>query len=221
MRAEKVGVRFLRIVGVGIAGLLGVAGVIAFVAFVLLVEIGGISYRKDCLTSQGTVSQSWTFQWAAPIPFVFRPSEKGCIVHTGAHVALNAIGIDTFTPSTPEAILGQATAAANVNPYWPALNLTVRTLQNTPTSADLTTHIAALSTAQDDLVKLSPPAAYSAAHQQLTSTLTGLVAEGHKLQQALMHGNRRAVALISSRVRNLSAQVRPELVELNRIHSAQ
>ena len=35
----------------------------------------------------------------APIPYVFRACDAGCVVHTGARVALNAAGIFPFAPT--------------------------------------------------------------------------------------------------------------------------
>ncbi len=75
-----------------------------------MVEIGGISYRKDCLSASGGVVKSWTFTWFAPIPFVFRPSEPGCEVHTGIRVALNAVGI---APIKEVSLAGEASELSN------------------------------------------------------------------------------------------------------------
>ncbi|HWH93963.1 MAG TPA: RHS repeat-associated core domain-containing protein [Baekduia sp.] len=83
----------MRRVMAGIGSALGIALAVASVGAIGATEVGGISYRKDCITSQGKVEKSWTFTWFAPLPFLFRPGGEGCEVHTGLRVALNAIGI--------------------------------------------------------------------------------------------------------------------------------
>lgn len=131
-------------------------GGVAVLLIVLLVEVGGISYRKDCLTNRGTVSQSWTFTWYAPLPFLFRPSETNYIVHAGTRVALNAIGIDTFKPSTPETIAGHFASSTGVDPYWPKVKATIDELQAETSATSLTDYIAAFRKARDALGGLSP-----------------------------------------------------------------
>jgi hypothetical protein len=76
------------------SALVGLVGAVVSLAFFALVEVGGITYRKDCPTARGTVSHDWTVKWYLPLPFVFRPSEIGCEVHTGARVFLSSLGID-------------------------------------------------------------------------------------------------------------------------------
>jgi hypothetical protein len=209
---------FIRGVGAAIGGLLGLVGVLLFL---VLVEVGGISYRKDCLTNQGTVSQSWTFTWFAPIPFLFRPSQQGCVVHTGTRVALNAIGIDTFKPSTPESIAGQGASSAGVDPYWPKLRAVLVELSNQPQSGSLSDHIAALVKARDAVASLSPPAPYAAAHQNLVATMSALVASGQELRTALQHRDRQTEAAILNLSQTETASFKSDVAELDRVHSTQ
>jgi hypothetical protein len=209
---------FVRGVGAAIGGLLGIVGVLLFL---VLVEVGGISYRKDCLTNQGTVSQGWTFTWFAPIPFLFRPSQQGCVVHTGTRVALNAIGIDTFKPSTPESIAGQGASSAGVDPYWPKLRAVLIELSNQPQSGSLSDRTAALIKARDAVASLSPPAPYAAAQQHLVATMSALVASGQELQAALQRGDRRDEAAILNLSKTETSSFKSDLAELDRVHSAQ
>ena len=74
--------------------------------------VGGISYRKDCLSTDGAVTTSWTFTWLAPIPYIFRPSEDDCAVHTGTRVALSAVGIAGFEKPTVVGIAKKLSADA-------------------------------------------------------------------------------------------------------------
>lgn len=208
----------VRSIAAGIGGLVGVVGVLVFV---LLVEVGGISYRKDCLTNRGTVAQSWTFTWYAPLPFLFRPSETNCIVHAGTRVALNAIGIDTFKPSTAESIAGHFASSTGVNPYWPKLNGVIDQLLNQPPASSMSDHIAALGSARAALARLNPPAPYRATHDQLVTTLTALLSTSQQLQKALLRGDRRAYTRIRNASKGTANNFRLELGQLNQIHSAQ
>jgi hypothetical protein len=89
----------------------GVAGVL--LAFTLAASqvglfVGGVSYRKDCVNKEGKITQNWTFTWLAPIPYLFRPSEPGCVIHTGTRVALNAVGIAQFSDTSSTKIANEA-----------------------------------------------------------------------------------------------------------------
>ncbi len=207
----------LRRVGAGVAGLAVAA---AFLVFFLLVLVGGNAYRKDCLTDRGTVSESWTFTWYSPLPFVFRPSETGCVVHAGTRVALNAVGIDTFKPSTPD-LIAQHQAGVAHDSYWPVVRETLLELESVPQTADLTTHVAALVKARDALAKLTPPSSYSAAHAQLVSAITALATAGQQLQQALLRGDRQTATRIVNSQRALVAHLDNAVTGLNQAHAAQ
>jgi hypothetical protein len=71
-------------------GLLLVAamGLSAFVLF-----NAGLAYRTDCVTTDGHVRSSWSYDWNAPIPYLLAPSEQGCTVHNGTRVALGRLGL--------------------------------------------------------------------------------------------------------------------------------
>jgi hypothetical protein len=100
------------------------------VALLLALEIGGISFRKDCVTRRGTVSHEWTFRWYAPIPYVFRPSKPGCVVHTGTRVALNALGLFPYSED-PGSILAKSGAATQGEvAYLDAVYFVVRDIVN-------------------------------------------------------------------------------------------
>jgi hypothetical protein len=92
-------------------GMLGVGAAFVLVVLGVALEIGGVSYRKDCVTSQGTVKHDWTFQLGPPIPYAFRPSQPGCAVHTGMRVALNEIGLFPYTEN-PGRILANSGGSA-------------------------------------------------------------------------------------------------------------
>lgn len=198
----------------------GLAFGLVFLAVVLLVEIGGITYRKDCLTNRGTVTQSWTVTWYAPLPFLFRPSETGCVVHVGTRVALNAIGIDTFSPSTADAIAGHQVNVSG-DQYWPRVRAAMLELEAVPQTADLTSHLAALTKARDTVQGLDPSPAYAVANEQLVVALSALVAAGHRLQHALLQGDGRAEAAVLGSQKQLVSSLAAAATNLDRIHSAQ
>lgn len=202
--------------GAGIRGLIALVGV---GLFVLLVLVGGNVYRTDCLTARGTLTQSWSFTF--DVPFVFNPSETGCTVHVGTRIALNAIGIDTFKPSTPELIAAKAATIANVDPYWPQLKTTLVELHHSTASDTLTGNITAFARVRDALVKLSPTARYSVAHHKLVVTLTALLTDSQQLQQALLRGDRRAEAATAVAGWDTIGEVNADITALNQIHAAQ
>jgi hypothetical protein len=201
--------------GVCIGGRVALAGV---GLFVLLVLIGGNLYRTDCRTAGGGVARSWTFSW--DVPFVFSPSATGCSVHVGTRIALNAIGIDTFSSSTSELAAGKAARAANVDAYWPQVKSTLVELQNGPASDTLTGNITGLALARDALVKLSPTAPYSGRHHKLVVTLTALLIDGQKLDRALLRGDRSAQAAIAVAAWARINEINADVTALDQIHAA-
>src|SRR4051812_40843586 len=105
----------------GVAGAVGAALGLAFILLQLGLFTGGVSYRKDCLNAEGRVTQSWTFTWFAPLPYLFRPSDPDCVVHTGTRVALNAIGIAPYSDTNSTKIAEAAVESANPDAetaYW-------------------------------------------------------------------------------------------------------
>src|SRR4051794_7088456 len=86
------------------AGGLGAIVVFVIVGLQIALFAGGVSYRKDCITDKGTEKRDWNFTILSPVPYLFRPSEDGCQVHTGARVAMNAIGLFPYRP-TRDAII--------------------------------------------------------------------------------------------------------------------
>lgn len=208
----------LRRVGATIGGLAG--GVAALLIF-LLVVVAGNSYRKDCLTNRGTISQSWTFNWASPVPFLFRPSESNCVVHVGTRVALNEIGVDTFKPSTAQTLAGHFASATGIDPYWPKLKVTIAELLSREAgAASLTARIAAFVDAQATLAALNPPPAYRSAHQQLFAAITLVLTSDQRAQNALLRGQRPPHSIVKTSD-TATRDVNSALTELSRIHSAQ
>jgi hypothetical protein len=101
--------------GVVVGGLLALVGMLLFFGLMT----GGLAYRKDCVTQEGTVKHDWVFQWAQPLPYLFRPSQPGCAVHTGTRVALDEIGLFPFTdnPGRIAAKSGGSAAGSDVAYY--------------------------------------------------------------------------------------------------------
>lgn len=80
-------------------------GVLA-IALVAL-EIGGITYRMDCLEADGRVSKEWTVQWFIPIPYLLPPERSGCVARSGTGVVLSDIfGIWRYDDARSELLRG-------------------------------------------------------------------------------------------------------------------
>src|SRR5690242_4306652 len=91
-----------------VAAALGSVVGVAVVLLILALEVGGVTFRKDCATGPGGVSKSWDVQWFIPIPYLFRPSESGCTVHTGTRVALDGLGLFPIPAETASGIVQKA-----------------------------------------------------------------------------------------------------------------
>lgn len=163
--------------------------------------IGGISYRKDCLTNQGKITKSWTFTWFAPIPYVFRPDDPDCVVHTGTRVALNEVGIAPFEETTATMIANKSVdeTTDTETAYWVKLsgaledyhirNRTLERKLNANRDGGLT--IENLNEAQrsvdmvlTDLRDLDPPPRYAAAHNELVAGMSDAQQHGREMQAA-------------------------------------
>lgn len=92
----------------------GVGAVVGFLISLLVIAvlIGGYSYRKTCPTAAQGIERSWTFQIAAFLPYIFKPSETDCSVHSGTRVALSAIGLFKIKNETAGQIARQDAANA-------------------------------------------------------------------------------------------------------------
>jgi hypothetical protein len=108
----------------------GAALGIALVALLLALAVGGISYRKYCVTRQGKVSHEWTFQWSPPIPYVFRPSKPDCVVHTGTRVALNELGLLPYSEDVGSILAKSGAATEGEVAYLEAVYFVVRDVVN-------------------------------------------------------------------------------------------
>lgn len=158
--------------------LLDGAGAIAAIVFVGLqffLFVGGVSYRKDCLSDEGKVRSDWTFTVFAPVPYVFRPSEAGCQVHTGTRVALNAIGVATFAkPSTTtlaDNAVDDAEGLSAGDAYFARIKARLVELQRAPQARDFAEGQHILDDAARSIESVTPPAAYAAAHTQVVSAV--------------------------------------------------
>jgi hypothetical protein len=176
-------------IGSGLLSTLGVVLALSWGVAFLLVEFGGISYRKDCITSQGELKKAWTFTWFAPLPFVFRPSQQGCKVHTGARVALDALGLFPFR----ELSLASAAREASNDPsldanqkYYALLfaNLTDLHNWNAAHPRDYEGGITKLRQSARALDQLAPPNVVAGEHHQLVTLFRSAATSGQRLLAA-------------------------------------
>jgi hypothetical protein len=191
-----------------------------FVGLQFALFVGGVSYRKECLKQDAaTVKTDWTFTWFAPIPYVFRPSEPGCIVHTGTRVALDSFGIAKFEPTTPELIASKyAATASNENAaYLGQVKVTLVAMQKaSQTSLTFTQAFAIINRTEQRIAALTPPPRYVGLHNRLLTVLRDAEGHGHAAQDAIRAGNGAALARARRHAQIDNARMRAVFQEVNR-----
>lgn len=183
--------RVLDSLGVALGAVLAVVWIVAFLG----IEVGGISYRKDCVRADGSVTKSWTFTWFAPIPFLFRPSEQGCEVHTGARVALSALGVARIKDVT---LAGEAakssrdTALPSDQRYFAALVAALRGNYDYTQAHpdDLPGIVGSIRRTGARLADLTPPESVASEHAVLVAGWRKEASLGKKLIAARSAGDR-------------------------------
>lgn len=182
----------------GVGALLGMG----FIILVLALETGGISFRKDCATPRGTVSKSWTVQWFIPIPYLFRPSEAGCSVHTGTRVALNAIGVFPFSDDAGTIAQRSSTGAAaraSGQAYYAVVYSVVADVANAKPSASRAEGERLYYKNLAKLEALHPPSFLTNEHQQLLAEFREFKTDGRAMAAAQRRGDQAALQRLISR----------------------
>lgn len=194
----------------------------AFVGLQIALFVGGISYRKDCLTNEGAVKSSWTFTWLAPIPYLFRPSEDGCQVHTGTRVALNAMGIAGFEKPTTIS-LAKDLSSKTANPdlaYYGRLKGYLLDYNKRSAAVQsigegqrlLDEHIGRLNS-------LTPTAKYADVHARLIALYRASKTYGRQLQEASAASDQDGYDAAVKRLRGQGDENDAIVKEINRLHS--
>lgn len=196
----------MRRVAGGIGSTLGVLLVVGWFGLVLLVEIGGISYRKDCVNSQAKVEKSWTVTWYAPIPFLFRPSEEGCEVHTGVRVALNAVGLFPFKELNVANAAREAADSPSLTEgqrYYAALFALMkdRADYNQSHPNDVQGGINQLRSDAAALDRMAPPDVVAKDHNELRALYRETADDGDKMIAAIRARDRDAVLALEPKLR--------------------
>lgn len=175
----------------GLGALLAVA---LFVVFIAL-EIGGISFRKDCVTPQGTVTHDWTFQWYAPIPYVFRPSAPGCAVHTGTRVALNEIGLFPYNENPGRILLKSGAATqSNGTAYYDGLYAVIVDIVNQVKAGGfLKAPPDFMSREQAAIEQLSPPSHFAEQQAKILHDWLEVEAEFRSAKAASARGDKKTL----------------------------
>jgi len=166
-----------------------------WVAFMLFVVTGGNSYRKDCISDQGRVESSWSFSWYAPIPFVFRPSEDGCEVHTGARVLLDKAGLFTFADPSVAGIGAKAaedSSDENVAYFTASGSALTQYTNDFPKATTIGEALDFLNTLDEQLKAVDPPAQYETIHNDLLAAISRMQATAAKAQAFAASGDQAA-----------------------------
>jgi hypothetical protein len=207
-----------------LAGIVGSALAVAFIATQVGLVVGGLSYRKDCGNTKGTVTQDWTFTWLAPIPYLFRPNESGCVIHTGTRVALNAVGVAGFSETTTSKIADESLARdASADPdtvYWVrARSALVDYLDRNGSRKTLADALASIDTLRGQLAALEVPAKYADAHAGVIAVLNTMKRHGEDLGAAANSGDRGAYSRAEQHIDPDAAAMQDAIQRLNRVHA--
>jgi hypothetical protein len=92
-----------------------------FIGLQFFLYVGEISYPQGMRQPAGADRHELVITWFAPIPYLFRPTDPSCVVHTGTRVALNAAGIAKYADTTVSAVADRAVKGASPhdnNAYW-------------------------------------------------------------------------------------------------------
>lgn len=200
-------------------GLLGVA----LGLFLLALWAGGISYRKEC-DDRGVIKRDWKVTWYAPLPYVFRPDDPRCVVHTGTRVALASIGIAEFEPTTPE-LIAQRTApkaTSRDDAYFVRLRaIMTGFFKRTERSTSIFEGQVILRDTRAKLSKLEPTTRFAPLQRRLDLVLARQQRTGEKLQVAIESGDRSVYhERLSGELLAEARETRRILMEYNRLHAA-
>jgi hypothetical protein len=206
----------------GLATGVGALAGMLFVALQFGLFVGGISYRKDCLTASGAVKSDWSFTWFAPIPYVFRPSQAGCEIHTGTRVVLNSLGVGRFSSPTTASLAKKASMESDNDQlaYFGQLKASIVEYQNeSATVADIDAGQKLLNKILGELDQLEPPTKYAAVQGRLIQLFRDTESAGREAQAAVDAGDQEALAAVSRRIRRMDPPFRSIIAEFNRLHS--
>jgi hypothetical protein len=209
-------------------GLAGAAGAVLGLGFIVLqvgLYTGGVSYRKDCINAQGQITKSWTFTWLAPIPYLFRPDDPNCVIHTGSRVALNAVGIAKFADTTSTAIADQAVDRATPDgdtAYWVKLRGALNDYEaRNAKIADIDGAQQSIDTLFGQLTALDPTARYGSAHAKLVAAVQTLQRDGRDMAAAARDGDQSAYQRLQEKAANGDGvKVKTAMDALNAAHGS-
>lgn len=218
--------RFRRLGGVasGAAAVVTVLGATVFnVAFFGLL-VGGLAYKKECATNRGTVRTDWTFQWWPPIPYLFRPGESGCIVHTGTRVALNAVGIAEYPKATLTSIARDAaekTGDKSAAYYVQIREATREYMNRNKASQSVSDAEKSIDGYLDVLRELEPPPQYPSPHRKLIDELTDARSRADGIRSAIEADDQAAMRRMMPAFRRQAREIAKALREIERIRAAE
>jgi hypothetical protein len=201
----------VRKAGAALLGGFGMVLAILWFGAVGLVEIGGISYRKDCVTAEGTIKKDWTFSWFTPIPFVFRPSQEGCQVHTGVRVAMNAVGLFPYKEYSASQAARDAASDPDLDAnqqYFAALYADLNDMKtwNAKHPEDMRGGIAVLNKTADAIDELTPPETVATEHHRLVALFRSSAKTGGEIVTAFEQNDRATIQRLSPELEGANAR---------------
>jgi len=183
----------------------------------VFVLIGGDTYRMECLRA-GVIEKEWKVTWMTPVPFVFRPSGDGCVVHNGLRVALNSIGVWTYPETTPRLIASDELAGDPEGQYLALLSTStsdyIRRNESRLTAVEA---FASVATYKQELAAMTPPEKYRQAHADLIDALSDAETNGHAIEAAARAGDQAEVDQLRRDAQAATGKIESALNEIDRI----
>jgi hypothetical protein len=176
----------------GVAALVGVVGALLILGLIN----GGLVYRKQCATVEGTVKTDWTYRWFAPIPYLLAPSESGCDVHNGTRVALSSIGIWDLKQPTASDLQRNYAKSSRTDPGLAYISEVIAVIndlkQATREHVNLKTAFVVMRKGKADLHALTPPDYLRADHARMLVAYDRSVDEAQRYLDLLRAGDQAA-----------------------------
>lgn len=159
---------------------------------------GGLVYRTQCPTPEGTLKTDWTYKWFLPIPYLLASSEEGCETHNGTRIALAKIGVWELEEKTA-AQIARDYVTEDTDPaiaYYSTVYAVISDLRRAGRARmSLDRHMALMEERAQELHALTPPASVAADHARMVNAFDQMVDLNRKGLQELAAGDEVTVSV--------------------------
>jgi len=134
---------------------------------------GGLIYRTQCATPEGTVRTDWSYEWRSPIPYLLAPKETGCEVHSATHVLASKVGVAELDERSASEIVRGYAATEGADPdisYMSGVFAVITDLQEaTGKQLSLRDNLTVMVEKGEELRRLAPPGYVAEDHARMVS----------------------------------------------------